>query len=150
MSYLLTKLTRDTQTFVFSFVGTDRSRSPAFSMAAATVVCSMIPDLDVNNRVKAVEELSRLNEVLRLNVDEILNYAAKFFKYRQSLACASEDGIMVSGLRTGSEIEDFFGISRFFTSADLDVIRLNARQISLDRIAIASLIRQLELFRVGK
>lgn len=135
----LHRLTNNSQKFLNTFIGSNRARSDAFSIAiASALVNGLITTKDCTPtglfsnecELKLVNALGRLNEMLRLDADKVLGYTAKLNKFMSKRQDWRSGTVVTHSEATA--IEDFFGISDCFSNEDLIVIRQNANQISSD------------------
>lgn len=157
MTHSLYKLTRNSQDFLFSFGGNNRSRSVAFSFAVAAAVSVHLcpdpasPDEDfrVHRRLDLVSRLSTLNEMIRLDVDQIVGFSDKIFRFQQGLTSmvAGECRLFSCLTSQKTAVEDLFGISRYFTTEDLNALKENAQQFYQDRLALLQLFADIDLFK---
>lgn len=146
-NYAFHKLCKIDQDYAFSFQGTARARSDAFSIALAAVV---VHNLEKNDCViidrqashifmeKGVElSLSSLNEMFRIDLDKIMGYAHKFYNLR----CSQIDwaGWIIQPSKK-TALLDFFGITRYFSPEDLCTIEEHVESITTDIMRLQSLL----------
>ena len=151
-NYAFHRLCRTTQDYVFGFSGTNRARTPAFSLILAMAIVSRLKCepgkdeqfFDLAHRIAIVNSLSVLNETLRIDIDETLQYIRKLYRFRQHQI--DHKGWINPILSPESAISDFFGISLFFSKEDTALITENATRLPIDLDKLSTLFSDLDLF----
>lgn len=153
MYYNLSKLSKESQDYIFSFTGTNRSKTPAFSIALACLVSIEMKNdktdingtVDYSKMINLPGSLSTINELLRIDYDTVIDYARKFCSYRKWV---ENERYWLNVIHSDdSAITDFFGISKYFSEADLIVIKSEARNISKDVLMLTRLFKELSIFK---
>lgn len=147
------RLSRTTQDYLFGFSGTNRARTPAFSLTLALALISRLKcepgqdgsTFDMVHRTVVVSQLSILNEMLRIDVDEIIGFMRKLYKFRQHQV--DHKGWVNPIVSKESAIMDFFGISLFFSKDDLKLIEDNSMKITIDLSKLECLFVDLAMFK---
>jgi hypothetical protein len=134
----ITKLTAASQSFIREISSNGLSRSVMASIAISKVLadaCSM-PSAPVesigsyfntSNAIALGGLLSDVNELVLLDRDAVLAYVQAWYQYRYH---AMYPAPVTIALRADHAIQDFFGISRSFDQASLDVIATSCIQIT--------------------
>lgn len=164
--YAMHRLCKNSQDYVSSFIGTSRARSDGFSLALACVLMTglelgkiteaktinistpaPVQDADVDGVVTqgpVVTRLTSLNEIFRLDPDKVLEYAKKFYKYRlEQLSWSGWVNVIHNDERA---VSDFFGITKFFSQADMDLIKAEGDKITHDIMNLNQLFNELGIF----
>lgn len=133
-----TALNKKSQDFVTYLSNGVRPRSKLTSLAVAKFLASrlLVPVGEVDElasyysmscsmQVKA--DLSKLNEVVPLDTDTILDYAERFFVVRYY---AVNPKPQICCLNTDTVLQDFFGISYSVDQTTLDEIKTNPVELT--------------------
>ena len=129
--YYMTRLSKPSIDFISRVSNTSGNRTPAFALAAAYVVSSKValPSAEVvditqyyrlQSEVEVMRLLGILNELLPFDFRLAKEAALAFYRFRHR--CVNPLAIPLA-FHQESAIEDFFGISSFFSNDTLDVIR---------------------------
>lgn len=149
--YALHRLCKISQDFVFSFNGTARAKSDAFSISLASVIAGSIDLIKVDDVGKLDQFINRLgpiSEVLRINVEKVSEYLRKFYQLRKSYAKGLESPSVILSKETSHS--DFFGISMYFSKDDLKIIEDEGVQITADMLSLKGLMQELGFFNEPK
>ncbi len=148
--YSIHRLSRINQDYVFSFSGSARAKSDAFSFALAAMLVNSISFVKtegvtlinpLEHRDNLIQSFNNVNEILRIDIDKVLEYAQKLYNYRSSMLNTQESPRPILSQETS--VMDFFGITMYFSKEDLSLIMENANQIATDTLSLQSLLKEL-------
>ena len=127
---LLTKLDKETTTFVAELVNQGNQKSKLVSLALAKAIATKLPPLTIFSdypevdfarlhKVELTQKIIRVNELVLVNVDETLDLVKKFYIYQYNLHHSVN---AVPYLHKDTAVCDFFGISKVFSPDILELI----------------------------
>lgn len=130
MSYDLTKLSQQSQMYIGFISSNLQSRSKAISLAIARVLASnltlpnenadIVAFYNLQHRIKVEGLVNRLNSLVILDVESLLDYVKKFYQFRYESMFPSQHVLAIS---KEFAVVDFFKISKIFDEATLNVIK---------------------------
>jgi len=120
--YTLTKLSKPSLAYVNTLTSTGAHRTPAFTLAAAYSigrelalppgqVDELVLYFRLQHEATVVRHLDTINELAPIDVKAVKELVLAF--YQQRYAAANPVAIPLL-LRCGNELEDLFGLSKFF------------------------------------
>lgn len=149
---ILSKLSKTSQDFLFSFNGTAKGRTPEIAMALATALVSNIDATSHDAGRFASEDyikstilkLSSLNEFVRISPDEVSYRYRRLAEAKLSL-CRKQEYIFPV-VSSCSSVEDFFGLNRFLSENDIELIKTKGNEIYKAASLFLTLFNELNFF----
>lgn len=137
-SFLITKLSKNSQVFVSSFtsIGTSRSLEVSIALARVLVQDASVPsepveDIQAHFRVQGLDYfnkmLDKINSFMSLDLNTVYDMALRFYSVRYNMA---HYGRRVAAFNKETALEDFFEISRSFDKSTIDFIRNNSTKLA--------------------
>jgi hypothetical protein len=137
-SYIVAKLSADTQKFVSTLATGDRSRSLVTTLAIAKALAS---ELNLpSSRVESLEQIYRttcqivveqkaavLNELAAIDYRSVLDYVYRFYSTRYNIVFP-RDSVYCCAPETA--VEDFLGVSFALDKSAIDAIRSNPIELT--------------------
>jgi len=152
MSYELTKLSNQSQMYIGFISSNLQSRSKAVSLAIARVLASKLTlpseatDItafyNTQHRITVEGLINRLNSLVVLDVNTVLDYTKKFYQFRYEALYPSQH---VLAINKESAVCDFFKISKMFDCAVLDVIKNEGTIITEANMRFTQILNELLL-----
>lgn len=137
---LLAKLDGQSSEFISSLINKGEQKSKLVSVALAKALADKLelPDCDdeidsINiyfareHKEKVMTSVLGINELVSLNKEEVLEYIKAIYGYRYSQACPTD---IVPYINKETALEDFFGISKFFSTDFTEVIKEHGSNIT--------------------
>lgn len=152
MSYELTKLSQQSQMYLGFIISNQVSRSKAISLVVARILASdlQLPEecadcgmfYNTQHRISVEHKLNRLNNLVILDVQTVLDYTKKFYQFRYESMYPSAHFLAVS---KESAVLDFFKISKIFDCETIKVIEENYVTINEGNMRFKQIISELLL-----
>lgn len=152
MSYELTKLSQQSQMYLGFIISNQVSRSKAISLVVARILASdlQLPEecadcgmfYNTQHRISVEHKLNRLNNLVILDVQTVLDYTKKFYQFRYESMYPSAHLLAVS---KESAVLDFFKISKIFDCETIKVIEENYVTINEGNMRFKQIISELLL-----
>lgn len=151
--FAITKLGKDSQSFITELTALNASRGlcGTLALARALTFCSPLPASPVEDvdgffrthvQLSIENTLNTINELMIVDVKSVMEYALKFYKMRYFSAHPT---CSVFSFNTATAIEDFFSISRSVDAAALEVIKAEAEKVSIYLNKFLTLIEELQV-----
>lgn len=152
MSYELTKLSQQSQMYLGGIISNQTSRSKAISLVIARILASdlQLPEecadcgmfYNTQHRITVEQKLNRLNNLVILDVQTVLDYTKKFYQFRYESMYPSAHLLTVC---KDTAILDFFKISKIFDCETLKVIQDNHVAINEGNLRFKQIVSELLL-----
>lgn len=149
--YELTKLTQQSMSFInyINSSGSSRSKQVSISIAKAISDSLPIPTSPVediksffksNHEMSMLSTISKLNEMVVIDIVSIQDYAARFYETRYMLANAK---LQTLAFKKETAVEDYFGISKIIPSDIIDTIKEDPNSLTVATNGFATVISEL-------
>ncbi len=149
---LLTKLDKETATFVAELVNQGNQKSKLVSLALAKAIATKLPPLTIFSdypevdfarlhKMDVTHKIIAVNELILVNEDETLDLVKKFYLYQYNVIHSTN---AVPYLHKDTAVCDFFGISKVFPQDILDLIAENNSKLTYCVSKLSTVLEKIE------